>query len=316
MSTEFVTVFAPAKLNLALAVGPREADGMHPICSWMVTLDLADELLVTRLPMDRFSRYALLWHEDAPRRTEIDWSISRDLAVRAHLALEEYLGRKLPIQLKLSKRIPVGGGLGGGSANAAAMLHALNALFALGLPEEELAAVGATLGSDVPFLVHGGSAIVEGRGERVTRHAGTPALDMVVVFPDRQCATGAVYGHYDERPAARLETDAVRTLAASVLERGGGMRPDAPFNDLARAAVRASPGFDAEIARVSEVAERPAHVCGSGSSIFVLCDDAMHAEFLARAIEDRHGLRALPARTTAPEWPPAGTGDVLRAAQN
>ncbi len=316
MSTECVTVLAPAKLNLALAVGPRAGDGMHPICSWMVTLDLADELLVTRLPMDRFSRYAILWHDDALRRSEIDWSISDDLAVRAHLALETHLGRKLPIQLKLSKRIPVSGGLGGGSANAAAMLHALNGLFALGRPVKELAEIGAKLGSDVPFLVHGGSAIVEGLGERVTPHGRAPALDVVLVFPDRQCATGVVYKHYDDRPATRLETDAVRMLAASVIDAGGGLRPDAPFNDLARAAVRASPGLDGEIALVSAIAERPAHVCGSGSSIFVLCDGPTHAGFLAKAITRRHGLPAVPARTTAPAWPPAGAGDLLRAAGN
>ena len=77
---------------------------------------------------------------------------------RAVSALEERLGRKLPVQAKLDKRIPVGGGLGGGSSDAAAMLHGLNALFQLGLGPADLAAIGAPLGSDIPFLVHGGSA--------------------------------------------------------------------------------------------------------------------------------------------------------------
>ena len=134
---------APAKLNLALSVGPPNGQGLHPICSWMVTVDLSDELLVTRLEPDRLSRYAILWHPEAKRQTEIDWSITTDLAVRAHLALEAHVERRLPVQLKLEKRIPVGGGLGGGSSDAATMLLALNELFELGLSSAELAEIGA-----------------------------------------------------------------------------------------------------------------------------------------------------------------------------
>ena len=78
-----ITLEAPAKVNLALAVGAPAEDGLHPICSWMVTIDLADVLEVTRIEDDRMSRYAVLWHEEACRRTEIDWPITRDLAVRA-----------------------------------------------------------------------------------------------------------------------------------------------------------------------------------------------------------------------------------------
>src|SRR5688572_22867950 len=95
-----VKVLAPAKLNLALSVGPPAPPddtsgraGMHPICSWMVTVDLYDELLLTQLEHGRLSRYAILWHEEAKRRSDINWSITKDLAVRAHLALEQQVGR-------------------------------------------------------------------------------------------------------------------------------------------------------------------------------------------------------------------------------
>ena len=156
---EKITISAPAKLNLALSVGFPNADGMHPICSWMVTVDLFDELELTRLENDRFSRYGIIWHAEAKRRSGINWPITTDLAVRAHLALEDRFRRRLPLQLKIEKRIPVGGGLGGGSSNAAAMLLAVNRLFELGLSVEELAGIGEGLGADVPFLVRGGSAI-------------------------------------------------------------------------------------------------------------------------------------------------------------
>jgi 4-diphosphocytidyl-2-C-methyl-D-erythritol kinase len=299
---------APAKLNLALAVGKADASGgtgggFHPICSWMVTIDLYDELLLTRLEDDRLSRYAILWHEEAKRRSDIDWSITSDLTVRAHLALEKRAGRRLPVQMKLEKRIPVGGGLGGGSADAAAMLLAVNELFDLGLPLEDLAEAGGEVGSDVPFFIYGGSAIVRGHGQSITRHEQPPAIHAAVVFPDVQCATGRVYRLFDELHAggaAPLREDAVLRLAAGHGRRPA-MRPDAMFNDLTRAAIRAAPELEGHLARIGALAERPAHITGSGSAMFVLCDDSMHAEHLAAAIEREAGLPAVAVKSvTAP----------------
>lgn len=288
-----LSVRAPAKLNLALAVGSPRPDGMHPICSWMLTVDLFDELLVKRLEADRFSRYAILWHEQARRRTEIDWSVTQDLAVRAHLALEDHVHRRLPVQLKLDKRIPVGGGLGGGSSDAAAMLRAVNELYQLGLSLDELAAIGAQLGSDVPFFVHGGSAIVQGFGEQVQVQEHLPEVIAVVAFPEMSCPTGRVYRLFDELTPASLRDDAVVKLASIA---PASPRPDALFNDLTRAALRAAPGLDEQLASFSKLAERPAHVSGSGSSLFVLCDDPLYADALAKAVESQLKLPAVAVR--------------------
>ncbi|MHC4107813.1 MAG: 4-(cytidine 5'-diphospho)-2-C-methyl-D-erythritol kinase, partial [Planctomycetota bacterium] len=260
-----ITIQTPAKLNLALSVGPADDEGMHPICSWMVTIDLFDELEVTRLAPDRLSRYAILWHEDAKRRTEIDWSVTRDLAVRAHLSLENHVGRRLPVQMKLEKRIPVGGGLGGGSSNAGAMLRATNTLYDLGLSVDELCEIASGLGSDVPFFVRGGSAIVEGLGERIEPQTAVRSLHAVVVFPEVSCPTGQVYCMFDELESRALRPDAVRALVHSL----SPVQPDGVFNDLAAAAVRLAPSLESHLAQLSQLAERPAHVAGSGSSIFV-----------------------------------------------
>lgn len=295
-----ISTAAPAKLNLALAVGPADSRGLHAICSWMVTVDFEDELAVSRLEDDRLSRYAILWHETAKRRSEIDWPITSDLAVRAHLALERWAGRRLPVQLKLEKRIPVGAGLGGGSSNAAAMLRAVNELFELGLTDDELATIGAGIGSDVPFLVHGGSAIVEGTGERLTRHDHVPELHAVVALPECRCSTRDVYATFDDVPTGDFRPDAVTSLAGDARR---APRPDGLFNDLTRPAIRIAPALEALLAELSELAERPAALSGSGAAMFVICDDAVHAETLAATAERRLELPSVAVRAAAHRSP-------------
>lgn len=288
-----VLALAPAKLNLALSVGAPGVDRMHPIASWMVTVDLHDELLITRLPEESLSRYAILWHGEARRRSDIDWSITKDLAVRAHLSLEEHVGRTLPLQLKLEKRIPIGGGLGGGSSDAAAMLHGVNALYDLGMSVDELAEIASGLGSDVAFLVHGGSAVVEGIGERIEAHEGPPDLHVVLAFPAASCPTGPVYGAFDRSladPARRPDAARVRRLV------GPRLAADACFNDLAEPALAVAPTLRDDLDELANLAERPVHVSGSGSTLFVVCDDPMHAAALADASTTKLGLPAVAAR--------------------
>jgi len=289
-----ITLAAPAKVNLALAVGaPSVAHGgLHPISSWMITVDLVDDLTLTRLEDDALSMYAILWAEDARRRSEIDWTVTKDLAVRAHLALQEHVGRALPVKLKLEKRIPVGGGLGGGSSNAAAMLRGVNELFALGLDAEALARIGAALGSDVPFLVRGGSAIVEGLGDRLEHHAEVPEIHMVLVLPGIACPTGPVYGAFDrQRPGAALDAVRVRSLVRPAVD------PAAPFNDLAAPAFEIAPSLADDAEEIASLVERPVHVSGSGSTLFFLCTGRLEAELLADAVARRLNMPAVPART-------------------
>lgn len=292
-----VLSLSPAKVNLALSVGPPAEGGFHPISSWMVTTAFADELEVKRLPADRPSRFSIDWHDEARRRTDIDWPIRKDLAVRAHALLEQKLGCTLPVQLRLRKRIPVGGGLGGGSSNAAAMLRALDALFDLRLRAEYLETISREIGSDVPFLVRGGSALVEGTGERLARVA-MPEVHLVLVFPAVACPTGPVYAAFDRlSPDARLDASRVRGLVDAA--DAGALRADMPFNDLADAALDVAPALGELRARVEEIAQSPVHVSGSGSTLFVVCDSPIHAEALAGAIEMQAGVPAVATVTAA-----------------
>ena len=298
MSTRrVITTTCPAKLNLVLAVDPPRDDGMHPIASWMVTVDFVDDLEVTQLEPDRFSRYAILWHEDARRTSDIDWPITSDLAVRAHQALEAHVGRTLPVQMKLQKRIPVGGGLGGGSSNAAAMLRAVNELYELALDDSTLESIAMTLGSDVPFLVRGGSAIVEGVGDAMIRHDVVPVFHAVLVLPDLACPTGAVYAAFDQDLPATSRCGEVRGLDGTVAA------AEALFNDLAAPAMRVVPELAHQRERVAALSEGPVHVSGSGSTLFVPCSDALHAGHLATALQDQLELPAVPVAARGLESP-------------
>ena len=303
MMRDRLHVQAPAKLNLALSVGAPGADGMHPISGWMATVDLHDDLELVRLPTGYPSRYAIIWHEEARRTSDIDWSITRDLAVRAHQALERRLGRALSVQARVEKRIPVGGGLGGGSADAAAMLHGLNRLFDLDLSVDELADIAAPLGSDVPFLVHGGSAIVSGLGERIERLPAPDALDAVLVFPETTCLTGPVYRCFDERrPDARVDEARVRELAVSPLT------PHGPFNDLADPACHLHPELGSLRTALADAVGTTIHVSGSGSTLFLIADSDLTAGLLAETIESRFQLPAIPVCASGG----AVVGEVIR----
>lgn len=262
---------AYAKVNLALAVGPaiapaRAGAGYHPIASWLHAIDLFDDVAARRLPEGAASRHRVAWAADAPRPSPIDWPIEKDLAVRAHRALEAAAGQELPVELTVTKRVPVGGGFGGGSSDAAATLVLLDELFGLGLGRERLAAIGLKLGSDVPFFVDDAPprpAVVAGLGERVERQRRVEG-EVVLVLALFGCATGAVYRAFDERAGAELREAPVKSLAA-----GGRIESGALFNDLAWAAERAEPRLGELRRRAEAVAGGPVQMTGSGSALFI-----------------------------------------------
>lgn len=285
MQEEFKTT-APAKINLSLSVGPPvPSKGMlHPIASWMTTLDFCDDVCITRLDTNDLSRYAVLWHEDAPQKTTINWPITSDLTVRAHRSLEAEVGRSLPIQLKLEKRIPVGAGLGGGSSDAAATLRGLKALFQL---DVDIHAIGASLGSDIPFLIDGGSQVVTGFGEQMESFPEVQRA-IVLILPPYGCSTGEVYDAFDELCGATLDEERVRDGVI--------------FNELTAAATEISEELSRDMAKIKAVAEVEVHLSGSGSSMFVICDNVLNAEALTLAIKEKTGLVAIAANTMVPNF--------------
>ncbi len=272
-----LSLSAPAKINLALAVGPPEPagspkPGWHRIASWMVCVDLCDDLELRVISGP--SRFSVSWADDAPRPTPIDWPIEKDLIFRAHALMEKAAGRSLPVEAVLRKRTPVGGGLGGGSSDAAAMLRGLNRLFALGLDRAALSAIASTLGSDIAFFIDDDvtcdvarPALVSGFGDIIER-VPCPEEDIILVAPDFGCPTPDVYRAFDAMNPGPLREDAVRELIARA-EETGEIPISELFNDLAPAARAVRPGLTRIISDALPGTQIPIHVTGSGSTLFV-----------------------------------------------
>lgn len=309
MSSGFLKLSCPAKVNLALSVGSPDANGMHPIASWMVALSLADELSLTKRAglNSAFSIQFSTEEQDAASVAgrDVDWPLQSDLAFKAHALMEEHTGRRLPVLLKLTKRIPTGAGLGGGSSNAAMTLVGLSRLFDLNLSVEELIALSSKLGSDIAFFVraaHGDSSLlVSGLGDSLEDRPRESVLHLVLILPDFGCPTGPVYGAFDrlhgfnkssDSLVKTIDMDRVRTLADSET-----VAQDGPFNDLADAACEVEPRLAEARQQLSDALALPVHVTGSGSAMFVIAPSAITAKPLARKVTSLTSLRAVSVRS-------------------
>jgi 4-diphosphocytidyl-2-C-methyl-D-erythritol kinase len=183
---------ARAKINLFLEVGVRREDGYHEIRSVMQALELSDELYFRRTDGD--SGHIVIRCNDPGVPTGGD-----NLVCRAVEAFEKSTGTggEGGVEVLINKRIPVGAGLAGGSADAAAALLAMNRICELEMSAEALADIGATVGSDVPFCLYGGTALAKGRGERVERLEPLPQFQVVLASTGEEVSTREVYERFD-----------------------------------------------------------------------------------------------------------------------
>ena len=322
-----VTIRAPAKLNLSLAVLERRADCFHEIESLIVPVELADTLTVTaggpagiRLTV-RFAGPLA-----APRGRVLARDVPADatnLVVRAATALAAEAGIEPALDIELVKRIPSGAGLGGGSSDAAAVLAAAAEAWRLGWPRERLAAIGARIGSDVPWFFAGAAAVVAGRGERILPVAPLMPLFAVIACPAEGLSTAAVYkactpsragvGTAVALAEALSQTKDIprfsATASGSALtgEAGKGAarnRRISPVsvaglllhNDLEPPARRLLPEVDRLLADLAWAGGLGPRLTGSGSACFTLCRTRAEARDIATR------LAAL-ADDGRPRWP-------------
>lgn len=179
-----LTLKAPAKINWFLLVLGKRQDGYHDLKSLMQCINLYDTL-------------SLEESDDIDVLTEADIRLEENLVYRAALLLKRSSGSKKGARITLKKEIPTAAGLGGGSSDAAAALKGLNTLWGLDVPASELASLGASLGSDIPFFLNGTAALVEGRGERVTPVELSTPHALLIIKPPLGVSAGWAYSNLE-----------------------------------------------------------------------------------------------------------------------
>lgn len=195
-----VLVKAPAKINLSLDVLHKRPDGYHEVEMIMTTIDLADRIELSPLPDDEIRISSL------NRYVPDD---QRNLAYQAAKLIKERFHVKKGVLIGIEKVIPVAAGLAGGSSDAAATLRGLNKLWNLGLTLDELAQLGAEIGSDVSFCVYGGTALATGRGEKITELPPPPPCWVVLAKPYIGVSTADIYGRLDVKTIKHPNTEAM-----------------------------------------------------------------------------------------------------------
>lgn len=271
-----LTLSAPAKLNLTLDILSRRPDGYHEMSMVMQSVSLCDTV---RLELG----------EPGPIRCESGLSYlpsgRENLAVSAALAFQAATGRSVEgLRIVLEKRIPVCAGTAGGSSDAAAVLRGLDALTGTGLDPLALAEIGAAVGSDVPYCVLGGTALAEGRGERLTPLSPLPSCTIVLCKPRSSVSTPALFQAWDRLAGRRLRPDTAGVLDALAA------------GDLAGVARRCFNVFETALPprqrqEVASIKQRlidggalGAAMSGSGPTVFGLFDRPEAAERAARAL--------------------------------
>ena len=265
-----LTVRAPAKINLHLGVGRVREDGFHPLDTVYQAVSIYDDLTVCAAPEVRLGQ-RVADHIDRSGLPEGDGNI----IVRAIAALAAHHGRELPVDLLLDKSIPLAGGMAGGSADAAAALVAADRWHDLGTSDDDLIALAAALGSDVPFSLVGGTARGLGRGEIVTPVEDAGTWWWVAVPSTEGLSTPAVYRHFDALHPDAPETPAAAEPLLDALATGEPVRlARALHNDLQAAAIDLRPELGDLIALGEAEGALRGLVSGSGPTVVFLCDSA------------------------------------------
>ena len=265
-----------AKINLSIHLLGKRPDGYHEIVTLMETVDLADDVEVSG-------------QETGTTVTCSDPAVptdGRNLAHRAAgLVRDRYGLEGRGVRVHIEKRIPVAAGLAGGSGNAAVTLHGLNALWSLGLREEELTDLASELGSDVPFCLYGGVAVASGRGEKVAWLDAAGPRHYALVCPPLEVTAGWAYG----RSKLELTKDRSRiNLISSVMQAGDADRlASCLHNDLEPAVRAAFPEIDRARGLLADAGSKGILMSGSGPAVFGLAPGRAAAERMADDLRGR-----------------------------
>ena len=270
-----LTIEAPAKLNLTLEVLGKRPDSYHEIRSVIQTIGLCDRL-----------------YFQAGNRTEFksgtpEWIAKESLITKAVSLLREVTGCAAGVNIEVDKHVPLLSGLGGDSSDAAAVLVGLNRLWELNLSQERLLKLAAELGSDVAFFLHGGTVLMEGRGEVVMPLPPLPEVWFVLVVPrvPRQPGkTGRAYARLKEDDY----TDGQYTeKMVEIIKGGGRLEPEVLFNVFERTVFEGSQAISECRQQMMTAGAGNVHLAGSGPSLFTLAGDKTTAEKLYERLSQK-----------------------------
>lgn len=266
--TGSVTVRVPGKVNLFLGVGDRRPDGYHELATVFHAVSLYDDITVRTADV-----LSLELVGEGAGEVPVD---ERNLAWQAAELMADHVGRAPDVDITIAKSIPVAGGMAGGSADAAAVLVAMNTLWELGVPRRDLHAMAAQLGSDVPFALHGGTALGTGRGEELATVLARNTFHWVLAFGAGGLSAGAVYAEIDRlrdvgSPPRLGGPEALLTALSA-----GDPHALAPLlgNDLQPAALSLEPELRRTLRAGNEAGALAGIVSGSGPTCAFLCASA------------------------------------------
>lgn len=268
-----ITVQAQAKINWALDILSRREDGYHKMDMLMQKIALSDEI---RFETARWTTLTVNGHLIA--------NAGKNLIVRAANLLNEYMGEKRGVRITLSKRIPVRAGLGGGSADCAAALMALNDLWGFKLPAKTLKKLALSLGADVPYCMENDFCRVRGIGEEVQTLENAPKIPLVVACVSPGLSTQAVFSNFDEAGDSPLNVP-MEKLCGRLTAGDFRAADEISGNALERAAIRLLPAVADTMERMRACGSLYTRMSGSGSAVFGVFETADKAREAAQKID-------------------------------
>ena len=278
MRYKSVEVQVPAKVNLQLSVGPKKADGYHEVVTVFQAISLYDTIKIS--PSDQFQ---ISIKGDYTNGVPLDQS---NLVYKAVELMAEKFDTDKALEIEISKSIPVAGGMAGGSADAAGALLGIDQLFGLGLSRDELGEVARNLGSDVPFMLHGGTAVGRGHGDEITPALSRGTYHWVIAVSSNGLSTPSVYGECDRlRTGLDIKAPTLNDELLQALLSGDSARVGKSLNnDLQAAACSLRPALRLILDTGQEYGALGGIVSGSGPSVAFLVADEDHSLDLAVAL--------------------------------
>lgn len=278
MRYKSVEVQAPAKVNLQLSVGPKEADGYHQVVTVFQAVSLMDVVKISES-----DQFAISIKGDYTTGVPLDQS---NLVFKAVQLMSEKFDTSTKLDVEINKSIPVAGGMAGGSADAAATLLGIDQLYGLGLTKDELGEVARKLGSDVPFMLHGGTAVGRGHGDEITPALSRGTYHWVIAVSSSGLSTPAVYGECDRlRTGLDIKAPSLNDELLQSLLSGDSVRVGNSLNnDLQAAACSLRPALRLILDTGNEYGALGGIVSGSGPSVAFLVADEDHSLDLAVAL--------------------------------